>query len=62
MTDGVGDKINCREQCRAAQALGITVIGVGIGYNVSDIYPNSVRISSVAELGQVMFDKIKLAA
>ena len=62
VTDGVGDRVQCREQCRAAQALGITVIGVGIGTDVSNIYPNAIRIDSVEELGQTMFNRIKLAA
>jgi Mg-chelatase subunit ChlD len=53
---------NCKEQCRAAQALGITVIGVGIGIDVSHVYPNAIRIDSVQDLGTTVFTKIKLAA
>jgi Mg-chelatase subunit ChlD len=62
ITDGEGDVSSCREQCRAAQALGITVIGVGICKDVGHIYPNAIRINSVDDLGQTMFNQIKLAA
>ena len=62
VTDGEGGPHACREQCRAAQALGITVIGVGIGVDVSHIYPNTVRINSVADLGNTVFNQVKLAA
>lgn len=65
VTDGESTPIltrNCKEQCRAAQALGITVIGVGIGIDVSHVYPNSIRINSVSDLGNTVFTKIKLAA
>lgn len=65
VTDGESTPIltrNCKEQCRAAQALGITVIGVGIGIDVGHVYPNSIRINSVSDLGNTVFTKIKLAA
>lgn len=62
VTDGVGDRDRCKEQCRAAQALGITVIGVGIQQDVSNIYPNAIRIESVDDLGKTVFNQVKLAA
>lgn len=62
VTDGVGDHDRCKEQCRAAQALGITVIGVGICHDVSDLYPNAIRINSVDDLGSTVFTQVKLAA
>jgi len=62
VTDGKGSPVQCKEQCRAAQALGITVIGIGIQENVGDVYPNAVRINSVEDLGGVVFSQIKIAA
>ena len=65
VTDGVSKPDltrNCKEQCRAAQALGITVIGVGIGIDVGHVYPNAIRIDSADDLSKTVFTKIKLAA
>lgn len=62
VTDGVGDRLRCKEQCRAAQALGITVIGVGIRHDVSGQYPNAIRIDSIDDLGKTVFNQVKLAA
>jgi cobalamin biosynthesis protein CobT len=62
VTDGKGNPVACKEQCRAAQALGITVIGIGIQEDVGDVYPNAVRINKVEDLGGVVFSQIKIAA
>jgi Mg-chelatase subunit ChlD len=62
LTDGVGDQQSARSQCLAGDNLGITTIGVGILENISDTYPQSIRINNVNELGTASFKQIKLAA
>lgn len=62
LTDGMGCIDQVQALCRSATALGITVIGVGIGTDVSAVYPQSVTIHNLRELGAVVFSQIKLAA
>jgi cobalamin biosynthesis protein CobT len=62
ITDGCGDEAAVREQCKAGVNLGITTIGVGIALDVSDSYPVSVTVRNAANLGEVAFKQIKLAA
>jgi len=62
LTDGVGDQQSARQQCIAGDNLGITTIGVGILENVSQTYPQSIRINNLHDLGTASFKQIKLAA
>lgn len=63
ITDGAGYMAQTRELCRAATALGITVIGIGIGERtVRHVYPQSVVLQNVEDLGSVCFKEIKVAA
>jgi cobalamin biosynthesis protein CobT len=62
LTDGDGDVCESTVQVAAAAALGITTIGVGIRHDVSTVYPQSVRVNTLADLGGVMFKQLKLAA
>jgi Mg-chelatase subunit ChlD len=62
LTDGDGDVLESTIQVAAAAALGITTIGVGIRHDVSTVYPQSVRVNTLADLGGVMFKQLKLAA
>lgn len=63
ITDGDGNKWETAAQMKAAQALGIRVIGIGIGHDVRPVYgPDSVRIDTLADLGRVAFSKMKAAA
>ena len=62
LTDGVGDQQSARQQCIAGDNLGITTIGVGILENVSQTYPQSIRINNLNDLGTASFKQIKLAA
>jgi hypothetical protein len=62
ITDGEGQKDDVRAQCGAGVNLGITTIGVGIELDVSESYPVSVRVKDAANLGEVAFKQIKLAA
>jgi Mg-chelatase subunit ChlD len=63
ITDGEsnGDRA-LREQIASGEALGITTIAIGICANVSRVYPKSITINDVDELGSVSFKQIKLAA
>jgi len=62
LTDGRGFIDDVRGLCQSAKALGVTVIGVGIGCSVSDIYSQAITIKNVSQLGEAVFTQIKLAA
>jgi cobalamin biosynthesis protein CobT len=62
ITDGDGDITQAHDQVISGAALGITTIGVGIGHDVSAVYPQSVRVDTLADLGNMIFKHIKLAA
>lgn len=59
ITDGAGHRTATRQQCESGEAFGIKTIGVGIGFDVSGVYPDSVYIEKVEDLAQVSFQKIK---
>jgi cobalamin biosynthesis protein CobT len=63
ITDGESNGARAlREQIASGEALGITTIAIGICANVSKVYPKSITINDVDELGSVSFKQIKLAA
>lgn len=62
ITDGQGEEDAVRAQCESGVNLGITTVGVGIALDVSTSYPVSVRVKNAANLGEVAFKQIKLAA
>jgi cobalamin biosynthesis protein CobT len=62
LTDGCGDGDATYDQALSGARLGVTTIGVGIKHDVSHVYPNSVTVNSLADLGGVAFNKLKLAA
>jgi cobalamin biosynthesis protein CobT len=62
ITDGVGDRDVTYEQAEIGARLGVTTIGVGIQHDVSQSYPTNVTVNSLADLGSVAFNKLKLAA
>jgi predicted transcriptional regulator len=62
ITDGDGHKAAAKHQAQVGERLGITTIGVGIQYNVSDVYSNNVHVKTIADLGSASFKQIKLAA
>jgi cobalamin biosynthesis protein CobT len=62
ITDGQGEEDAVRAQCESGVNLGITTVGVGIALDVSTSYPVSVRVKDAANLGEVAFKQIKLAA
>jgi Mg-chelatase subunit ChlD len=61
ITDG-GGAYYTSLQVESGQNLGITTVGVGIGVDISDTYPQAVCIDDVTKLGEVAFNQIKLAA
>jgi Mg-chelatase subunit ChlD len=61
ITDG-GGAYYTSLQVQSGQNLGITTVGVGIGVDISDTYPQAVCIDDVTKLGEVAFNQIKLAA
>jgi Mg-chelatase subunit ChlD len=62
ITDGAGNKRRARVQIRSGERLGITTVGIGVQYNVADVYNNHVNIQSLEDLGTASFKQIKLAA
>jgi cobalamin biosynthesis protein CobT len=62
ITDGDGNKYQAKTQVEVGERLGITTIGVGIQYNVSDVYANNVNVKTIEDLGSASFKQIKLAA
>jgi len=61
LTDGMGAPAT-RHQVDMGERMGVTTIGLGIHMDVSSVYPNNVTVNSIASLGTVAFNKIKLAA
>jgi Mg-chelatase subunit ChlD len=61
ITDGGGAAYTAL-QVQSGQRLGLTTVGVGIGVDISDTYPQAVCIDDVTKLGEVAFSQIKLAA
>jgi len=61
LTDGDGDKELARANVDTLERLGITVIGVGIGLDVSNVYPNNIRVNNANALASASFKQIKLA-
>jgi hypothetical protein len=61
LTDGDGDKQLARANVDALERLGVTVIGIGIGLDVSGVYPNNVRVNDASALASTSFKQIKLA-
>ena len=62
ITDGEGNAELTREQVDTGTRLGITTVGIGIKHDVKHIYPQSVKVSVLADLGNESFKQIKLAA
>ena len=62
MTDGVGDAESTHIQCGVGVNLGITTIGIGIQHDVSHVYPQSIMVNDMSDLGNASFKQIKLAA
>jgi cobalamin biosynthesis protein CobT len=61
LTDGMGNMLATREQVQSGARLGVTTIGIGINEDVSCVYPNSVRVDSIEDLGTMTFGKLKMA-
>jgi Mg-chelatase subunit ChlD len=61
LTDGDGDVEMARANVETLERLGVTVIGIGIGLDVSGVYPNNVRVNDASALASASFKQIKLA-
>ena len=61
LTDGNGDVEMARANVDTLERLGVTVIGIGIGLDVSKVYPNNVRVNDGNALAAASFKQIKLA-
>ena len=61
LTDGNGDLELARANVDTLERLGITVIGVGIGLDVSNVYKNNIRVNNANALASASFKQIKLA-
>jgi nitric oxide reductase activation protein len=61
LTDGEGDGQMARANVDTLERLGVTVIGIGIGLDVSGVYPNNVRVNDATSLASASFKQIKLA-
>jgi hypothetical protein len=61
LTDGEGDGQMARANVDTLERLGVTVIGIGIGLDVSGVYPNNVRVNDGNALAAASFKQIKLA-
>ena len=62
ITDGVGQPQDTRAQVDAGSRLGISTVGIGIQHNVQRVYPNAVRVDTLADMATASFKQIKLAA
>lgn len=62
LTDGMGNMLATRDQVASGARLGVTTIGIGINEDVGFIYPNSVRVDAIEDLGTMTFGKLKMAA
>ena len=61
LTDGNGDHEMARANVDTLERLGVTVIGIGIGLNVSEVYPNNIQVNDASSLAAASFKQIKLA-
>lgn len=61
LSDGMGDVASTAKQVQAGEALGITTIGIGIQADVSRVYPQSIEVDNLDQLGAASFKQIKLA-
>lgn len=61
LTDGDGDVEMARANVDTLERLGVTVIGIGIGLDVSKVYPNNIRVNDASALAAASFKQIKLA-
>lgn len=62
LSDGDGHFVATKRQVQIGERMGITTIGLGIKHDVSGVYPKSVIINDLDDLGQATFKQIKLAA
>ena len=59
VTDGAGDSDTTKDRVAALERCGITVIGVGIGVDVSGTYRQAVMVKDAADLNTISLKAIK---
>lgn len=59
VTDGQGDSDTTKDRVAALERCGVTVIGVGIGVDVSGTYGQSVMVKDAADLNTISLKAIK---
>lgn len=64
LTDGDGNGICVKQQCKAAAGLGITVVALGIGHNnkANQWYTNAIKVLNPSDLATAALSQIKVAA
>lgn len=59
LTDGVGDREQARDQIRAGERLGIRTIGIGIQFDIEQVYGvGSPNVGTLADLAKVAFRSV----
>jgi hypothetical protein len=61
LSDGCGRVVETARQVLEGEAMGITTVGIGIQSDVTKVYPQSVMVSDLSDLGAASFKSIKLA-
>lgn len=61
LTDGIGDGAETAKRVADAESMGVDVVGIGIGCNVSGIYPISATVWDLADLSAATFKGILTA-
>jgi cobalamin biosynthesis protein CobT len=61
LSDGCGQVEETARQVLEGEAMGITTVGIGIQSDVTKVYPQSVMVSDLSDLGAASFKSIKLA-
>ena len=61
LSDGCGRVVETARQVLEGEAMGITTVGIGIQSDVTKVYPQSVMVKDLSDLGAASFKSIKLA-
>lgn len=62
LTDGLGDEYNVKRQIASGENLGLTTLAIGIESDISHVYPQSVNVWELSDLGRAALGQLKVAA
>jgi Mg-chelatase subunit ChlD len=62
LTDGRGQIDGIKRQIASGENLGLSTLGVGIQADISDVYPQSVNVWELDDLGRAALSQMKVAA